>query len=578
MSTGPGDDEDALLRSVALQNASSILAARQRVEQDLVEATEALERKHLELAHSLSMMRATLESTTDGILVTDGTGNITDFNEKFVVMWHFPPDAMAARNHLLLREKIAGQLKDPEAYLARVEAIYTQAPLESVDLLDFVDGRAFERFTKIQFVEGRNVGRVWCFRDVTERKRAEEQRQVLLERTEAARQDADRANRAKDEFLAVVSHELRTPLNSITGWAKLLLAGGMGPEKWQHAVEVIARNAKAQEKLIEDLLDVSRIVSGKVRLNVDPVEPIDVVEMAVEAVRPAANAKEIRLLVTLDPDAGIVMGDRDRLQQVVWNLLTNAVKFTARRGTVHVRLRRHDSSVEIVVEDNGRGMSAEFLPYMFERFRQAEVGFTRVKGGLGLGLAIVRHLVELHGGTIKAHSDGEGLGSIFTLLLPISPLRRQIAATAATATTSASGTHAIHSPPELNGLRILIVDDDDDAREMLGAVLEHCKAVVIPAASAAEALELFKTQRPDVLVSDIGMPGEDGHELIRKVRTLSKANGGQTPAVALTAYARQTDRTQAMMAGFDMHVPKPIEPSELSVVIANLIARQHRQD
>jgi PAS domain S-box-containing protein len=570
--TAGEDDEESLLRSVALQNARSILQARQRAEQELVKAKEALERKTLELAHSLSMMRATLESTTDGILVTDGAGRVTDFNAKYVEMW-----GLEASDHGQLLGMVADKVAEPRAFLERIERICADSPPESFDLLDVADGRAFERFTKLQFLDGTMVGRVWCFRDVTERKRAEEHRQVLLERAEAARRDADAANRAKDEFLAVVSHELRTPLNAITGWASLLLAGGMSAEKQRHAIEVIGRNAKSQEKLIEDLLDVSRIISGKVRLSVEAVEPVDFVEMAIDAVRPAAHAKDIALKVTLDPHAGTVMGDRDRLQQIVWNLLTNAVKFTDKRGSVHVRLRRQDSSVEIVVEDNGQGIRADFMPYVFERFRQADSSFTRSKGGLGLGLAIVRHLVELHGGTIRAHSVGEGHGAIFTLTLPIAPVRSHPPPSSTRFVDPPAATSEFDCPPQLDGLRILVVDDEPDAREMLQAMLERCKAKVTVATSAGEALELLEQTLPDVLISDIGMPGEDGYDLIRKVRALSRARGGGTPAVALTAYARQGDRTRALMAGFDVHVPKPIDPSELSVVLANLYLRHRRE-
>jgi signal transduction histidine kinase/CheY-like chemotaxis protein len=575
--SGVSDDEDTLLHSVALQNASSILAARQRAERDLIEAKDALEHKTHELAHSLSMMRATLESTSDGILVTDRSGRVTDFNEKYADMWQLPRDAMETRDHRWLLDIVALTVRDPEAFRARVDAIYASSPSDSLDVLDLVDGRAFERFTKIQFMDGQSIGRVWCYRDITERKNAEKHRQILLERAEAARQEADVANRAKDEFLAVISHELRTPLNAITGWANLLLNGDMSPEKRRHAVEVIGRNAKAQERLIEDLLDVSRIMAGKVRLNVDPIEPIEIVEMAIEAVRPMAHAKDVALQITLDPDAGTVMGDRDRLQQIVWNLLTNAIKFTAKHGTVQVRLRRQDSSVEVVVEDNGRGITPEFLPYVFERFRQADTSFTRSKGGIGLGLAIVRHLVELHGGAIKAESEGEGQGSTFTLALPIAPMRRRSAALPPRV-PDGPVTIAFVSPPELEGLHFLVVDDEPDARDMLYAMLGHCGAVVAVASSAAEALDLVQQTRPDVLVSDVGMPGEDGYDLIRRVRALDSAAGGRTPAVALTAYARQSDRTQALIAGFDMHVPKPIDPSELAIVIANLHARHRHRD
>jgi PAS domain S-box-containing protein len=574
--TSSDDDEESLLRSVALQNARSILAARLKAERELIEAKEALELKTRELAESLSMMKATLESTTDGILVTDDGARITDYNQKFLSMWGLPPEVLESRDHARVIDTLAATMRDPSQFRARIQEIYDTRPPESFDVLSCEDGRVYERFTKIQFVDGRGVGRVWCFRDITEHLRAEQQRQILLDQSESARREADSANRAKDEFLAVVSHELRTPLNAIVGWAAMLLEDKLSAEKQRHAIEVIDRNAKAQGRLIDDLLDVTRIISGKVRLSVEPVNPMDFVRSAVEAVGPAALAKDIRLVSTLDPEAGTLMGDRDRLQQIVWNLLTNAIKFTPKHGTVHVRMRRQDSSVEIIVEDNGQGIPSEFVPYMFDRFRQADSTFTRSKGGLGLGLAIVRHLVELHRGTIEAQSDGVGRGATFRLLLPVAPMRQP---------TRASGTDDSRSPvrrgtlpslPLLEGLRVLVVDDERDAREMVQAMLEHCRATVTLAPSSQEALELVQRLRPDVLVSDIGMPGEDGYDLIRQIRALPSDAGGRTPAVALTAFARPADRTEALRAGFDVHVSKPIDPAELAIVIGNLFARHRR--
>jgi len=413
-------------------------------------------------------------------------------------------------------------------------------------------------------------------RDITRRKELEDRRDRLLFLEQQARQEAERANRVKDDFIATVSHELRTPLSAILGWARLLGAGTLTAEKQTQAIQIIERNAKAQAQLIEDLLDVSRIVSGKLRLDVVPTEPLAVVEAALDVVRAAADAKGVRLEALLDPRAGPLMGDPDRLQQVAWNLLSNAVKFTPKGGRVLVRLQRRGSSVELVIEDTGRGIAADFLPFVFEKFRQAEVGPSKTQRGLGLGLSIVKYLVEAHGGTIRATSDGVDLGARFVASFPVSPLQ------AVDHTPELADHDARRSSipgersPALPGVRVLVVDDEDDARSLLTTVLEQCGAVVSTAADAATGLDTLRALRPDVLVSDIGMPGASGYELIRRVRALPLDLGGQTPAVALTAYARTEDRMNALAAGFNMHVLKPIEPAELVVVIASLVARMQR--
>ncbi|EPX63806.1 Chemotaxis protein methyltransferase CheR [Cystobacter fuscus DSM 2262] len=393
--------------------------------------------------------------------------------------------------------------------------------------------------------------------------------QRLLASEKAARQEAEEANRLKDEFLATVSHELRTPLTAMLGWVQVLRNGNLPPEKRERALETVERNARAQGQLIEDLLDVSRIMSGKLKLDVGPVEVGHVVEQALESVRPAADAKGLRLQTALD-STGHVMGDAHRLQQVVWNLLSNAVKFTPKGGRVQVFVERRDSAVEITVADTGRGIAPEFLPHVFEHFRQAEGLLTRRAGGLGLGLSIVKQLVEMHGGTVAAFSEGVGQGATFTVRLPLSAAMRR------EATLPPSLQHAhpgIPCPPELTGLRVLVVDDEQDTRELLRTLLEECHAEVSTAASVAEGLERLKQELPDVLISDIGMPGEDGFHLISRVRALPPKEGGRTPAVALTAYARVEDRTRALLAGFHSHVPKPVEPVELLVVLASLSGR-----
>ena len=389
--------------------------------------------------------------------------------------------------------------------------------------------------------------------------------------------EAQEANRSKDEFLAMLSHELRTPLTSMLGWAQLLRSGKLDAATQERALETIERNTKAQAQLIEDLLDLSRIITGKLRLEVRPMELAPVIEAALDAARPAADAKAIQLQLVLNPNVGLVSGDADRLQQVVWNLLSNAIKFTPKEGRVEVRLERVNSQVAIVVSDTGQGISEEFLPFVFDRFRQADMGLTRRHGGLGLGLAIVRHMVELHGGTVSVTSPGEGLGSTFTVKIPLMPLRNGNGeAPAETGAAGNAGDGAAPLVASLTGVRVLLVDDEADARELLTAVLERAGAEVCAAASVAQALEVFAVTsqwRPDVLVSDIGMPGEDGYSLIRKVRALEPERAGEVPAAALTAYARAEDRLRALSAGYQMHVAKPVEPDELVLVVARLAGR-----
>jgi len=403
--------------------------------------------------------------------------------------------------------------------------------------------------------------------NITERKRAEHERERLLS-------EAQEANRLKDEFLATLSHELRTPLTAILGWSRLLQASHFDEAATARALHTIERNAQAQTQLIDDLLDTARIITGKLRLDVRAVDLASVVSAAVETARPAADAKNIPLQTLLDPQAGPISGDPDRLQQVVWNLLSNAIKFTPKGGRVQVRLERVNSHVEIVVADTGRGIAPEFLPHVFDRFRQADQTTTRQHGGLGLGLAIVRQLVELHGGSVHVESKGEGRGTSFTVSLPLLPLRQEPERDVPRTHPSASGEVKLSCPPELAGLRVLVVDDEPDTRELLAAVLNSCGAQVILAATAAEAFDQVERTRPDVLISDIGMPEEDGYSLLARIRQLPPERGGTMPAAALTAYARTEDRMRVLRSGFQMHVPKPVEPAELIAVVANLAGRR----
>ena len=397
-----------------------------------------------------------------------------------------------------------------------------------------------------------------------ERKRAEEE-------VRAAYEEARAANRAKDEFLATLSHELRTPLSAIVGWTHMLRSGQLDSATATRAIETIDRNARVQTQLISDILDVSRIVSGKLHLDVRPIELASAITSALDTVRPSADAKGLTLESALEPAAMPVSADPDRLQQVVWNLLANAIKFTPRGGRVELRLRRANSHAEIVIQDTGPGIPRAFLPHVFERFRQADGSSTRAHGGLGLGLAIVRHLVEAHGGTVHADSPGEGKGSVFTVRLPIMGHEPATAVPAPEATEAR--VESLARTMDLEGIRVLVVDDEADTREMVAAILKSQGAEVEAATSAAEAVAALPSVRPHILVSDVEMPGEDGYELIRRVRRLSPEEGGRIPAAALTAYARPEDRMRALMAGFQIHVPKPVQPAELVAVVASLAGR-----
>lgn len=420
--------------------------------------------------------------------------------------------------------------------------------------------------------------------DITERRRAEQRREEAEERLRdmaiserAARSEAERANRLKDEFLATLSHELRTPLNAIVGWAQMLQRGHLDEASSGRAVEVIDRNARLLTQLVSDLLDMSRIISGKLRLDVQPVDPRAVVEAAVESVQPAADAKAITLVRRVEGDIGTVMADASRLQQVAWNLLSNAIKFTQGGGRVEVRLARGDGLLEIAVSDTGQGIPPEFLPYLFDRFRQADAAITRQHGGLGLGLSICRHLVELHGGTVHAKSAGEGQGATFTVKLPLAASRR-IPDKAAPASPSREPPVEPFGRASLGALRVLVVDDEPDALELVQRVLEEHGAEVVTAASAVEALDRIARRVPDVLVSDIGMPEVDGYDLVRRLRALPPEQGGEVPALALTAFARPEDRARAIAAGYDTHLKKPFDGTELCAAVARLAASRGRRD
>jgi PAS domain S-box-containing protein len=407
--------------------------------------------------------------------------------------------------------------------------------------------------------------------DVTEQRRLVQDREALLEAERAARGESERIGRMKDEFLATLSHELRTPLNAILGWSQLLQHSAPEPELLQEGLGVIERNARVQTQLIGDLLDMSRIISGKIRLDVQRVDLALVINAAIDSVRPGADVKEIQLVKVLDPLSGQVSGDPNRLQQVVWNLLSNAIKFTPKGGKVEVLLERVNSHIEITVSDTGQGIKPDFLPYVFDRFRQADASTTRQHGGLGLGLAIVKQLVDLHGGRVQAKSPGEGLGSSFSVSLPVAVAkhteRREHPA-------GPGGEFTLDfTQISLADKTILVIDDEADARDLIARILKDRRARVVLADSAEHGLQLIAVERPDLVLSDIGMPGCDGYEFIRDLRALPAEKGGRTPAVAITAFARSEDRVRALMAGYQVHLAKPVEAQELIATVASLVDR-----
>jgi PAS domain S-box-containing protein len=701
-----GETEE--IRSPVLQTASSILQIRQRAEQEIRRTNEALKQRTRELAQALVIMRATLESTTDAILVTDEEGNVTDFNDKYLEMWKIPREVLEGGTAGDVREFASRNFADPQGFFDRIAEISASAQ-ESFDLLELQDGRHLERYSKVLFVEGRSVGRVWNLRDVTQRhlseitsrrlaaivassddaiigkdlnsiitswnfgaehifgytademigtsimrlippnRQAEElailarirrgervdhfetirlakdgrqlgvsitvspikdstghvvgaskvlrditerkkteaalkkaaedaeaanrERLQLLDSERAARSQAERASRMKDEFLATLSHELRTPLNAVLGWAQILRTGKLKVEELKQGLDTIERNARVQAQIIEDLLDMSGIISGKVRLAVKRIDLPAVLNESIDTVRATAEAKRIRLQSVVDPRAGPISGDPDRLQQVFWNLLNNAIKFTPNGGRVQVLLERVNSHIEVSVRDTGEGIATEFLPYVFNRFQQGDASTTRRHGGLGLGLAIVKQLVELHGGNVGVQSDGIGKGTTFTVHLPLIALHSE---------PDKERRHSQATPGEnqplpdlsLANVHVLVVDDEVDARELVKRLLEMAGATVSMAGSASEAIESILAARPDVLVCDIGMPAEDGYSFIRQLRVLEESQERTLPAVALTAYARSEDRTKAIRSGFQNHLAKPVEPAELLAIVSSLAGRR----
>jgi PAS domain S-box-containing protein len=541
---------------------------RDATEQRRAEAAVAEQREWLE---------TTLESIGDGVIATDVRGQVVFMNPiaEHLTGWrgadvHGRPCTEVFN---IVNEHTRRPVENP---VTRVLAEGTVVGLANHTLLIAADGTERpidDSGAPIRNDDGRIVGVVLVFRDVTDRRRAEVERHAaaaererLLDAERIARTEAERASRVKDEFVAMVSHELRTPLNAILGWTQLMMRSRHDPAVVERGLDVVARNTRLQAQLISDLLDISRIVSGKLRLDVQSVALDSVVTDAIEAVQPEAAAKGVDIRRTLGDGVGQVAGDPGRLQQVVWNLLSNAIKFTPSGGHIGVTLRRVDSHAEITVADTGAGINAEFLPHIFDRFHQADRSITRRFGGLGLGLSIVKHLVELHGGTAHVDSGGEGKGATFTIKLPTS----NVVDAPEGAMPSANVNEAVQDLP-LDGIRVLLVEDEADTREFVTRLLETHRARVLSAASAAEALSLFAAEVPDIVVSDIGLPGVDGYDLMEEIRRKSVADGGGVPAIALTAYARSEDRTRALLAGYQAHLAKPVEPSELVATVASFV-------
>jgi PAS domain S-box-containing protein len=517
-------------------------------------------------------LQAIIESADDAIISKTLDGILTSWNKAAEHIFGYTSEEAIGQSVLML---IPDDLRDEETMiLSKIRAGEKVEHYETKRRAK--DGRLVNvslTVSPIRGADGTIIGASKILRDITRQTQIEAERDALLAREKEAREQAEIASRAKDEFLGLLSHELRTPLNSILGWTRILSAHNLDAEAAAAALETIDRNAKLQARLIDDMLDVSRIISGKLRLDAQPVDLTSVINAAVETVRPAAEAKRIHLNVALDFGTGTVLGDPVRLQQIVWNLVSNAVKFVPREGSVRVSLRRVNSHVEVSVLDSGPGIEPEFLPFVFDRFRQADSAANKKYSGLGLGLSIVRHLTELHGGTVEAANGGDGEGALFIVKLPVMALSRSIKQMTASSDTDAAtaANLSFDKPPDLSGVRILAVDDEQDARMLLETMFKQCGAEVVTCSSAAEALQLLEDYTPDILVSDIGLPGEDGYSLIKKVRAAEAATGKRLPAVALTAFARTEDRFQALAAGFNMHVPKPVEPAELALVISTLV-------
>ncbi|MDZ8263845.1 response regulator [Nostoc sp. ChiQUE01b] len=537
------------------------------VQRALREAKERRKRKQAEesLQKSEAKYRRIVDTSYEGIWMIDSEARTEYVNQRLSQMLGYTAEEMLGCSIFDFMDRADGIAAEEKLeWLKREGSDLKEGRLRCKDgsyIWTLISARA------IFGEQNEFLGAIAMLTDITDRKRTESERDRLLQLEQIARAEAEAANRIKDEFLAVLSHELRSPLNPILGWAKLLQSRKFDEAALKKALKTIERNAKLQAQLIEDLLDVSRILQGKLSLNTIPIDLVSTLEAAMETVHLAAEAKTIEIETMLDPNVGKVLGDPARLQQVFWNLLSNAIKFTETKGKVNVRLQRIDAQAQITVSDTGKGIDPDFLPHVFDYFRQGDSTTTRRFGGLGLGLAIARHLIEMHGGTVGAQSPGEGKGAIFTVRLPLI----KDSTTIKDDTKTDSSTAAFASSP-LMGLQVLVVDDNDDTRDFFSFVLEQFGAIVTAVASGYEALQVLTQSKPDILLSDIGMPEMNGYMLMQQVRTLeAKIGGKQMPAIALTAYAGEINQQYALRAGFQQHIVKPVAPEELLIAISNLV-------
>lgn len=545
---------------------------------------EALTPEQVDSARAL--LAAIVTSSEDAIVSKTLDSIVTYWNAAAERLFGFTAAEMTGQSILrIIPHELQGEEVDILAKLRRGEHIerYETTRLRK-------DGQKLDislTISPIRDASGTIIGAAKIAHDITARRRAERElaereaqlsklaaeREFFLQSERAARAEAERLSYVKDEFLATLSHELRTPLNAIQGWATLLSERTWTPEEYRRGLETIERNVRIQAQIVNDLLDMSRIVSGKIHLEVRPIYLHEVVNNSIDAVRQTAAAKEIRLQPILDTSIGLVRGDPNRLQQVLWNLLTNAIKFTPKGGRVQVVLERVNSHAEICVEDNGIGIDPQFLPHVFDRFRQADSGITRRFGGLGLGLSIVKNLIELHGGSVRVKSPGPNQGSSFIIGLPISLVRSDHMADTPTP-SDADSAEAVELP-RLDEIRVLVVDDEEDGRQLIARILENRGAQVVCVSSAQAAIQALTAGHFDVLLSDIGMPDMDGYQLIRKVKQLDDSRAGPIPAIAITAYARTEERQRSLLSGFHMHLAKPVEARELVASIAGLLHLSH---
>jgi PAS domain S-box-containing protein len=542
------NDPEHLLRTSALRTSNTILLARQRAEQELLQAKEALELKTEQLAHSLSMMRATLESTSDGILVTDDAGNVTDFNENYVAMWRMPREVLDSKDARRVRETAAKQFRDAQQFLARIQEIEVSSLTESFDVLEFADGRVFERYSKIQCIKDRNVGRVWTFRDVTEHKRAEE-------KLRAAKIAAEEGSKAKDDFLAVLSHELRTPLTPALAAASYLAEHEELPPQLREEVNAIRRNVQLEARLIDDLLDLTRISRGKIELHLEAVDVHKLLRNTLEIVHEDIVFKELEVLTDFRAHESYIRADSVRIQQVFWNLLNNAVKFTPHGGRVTIRSWNDEHRHCMVeVSDTGIGIDPEQQSRIFNAFEQGERSITRQFGGLGLGLAISKTLLDLHAGGISVKSDGKNRGATFRVTLDA------LRTPQLTPKISVPGNGSLPA-----SLHVLIVDDHAETLRVLSALLRKRGHLVSTADSSQGALTILKGEQFDVLISDIGLPDGNGFDLIREAKKLQSLK-----AVALSGFGMEEDLRVGKEAGFDYHLTKPVEFQKLEGVLREI--------